>query len=103
MTASSRLLLTASVTAARVENDTSGNTRLLKRNNNVGRDDVAAALTLAAGETERRGQQKAGSTLSVGLVGVNPGINRKQWERARGKAKERDGWKCTVDGCGSMR
>ena len=34
---------------------------------------------------------------------MNPGINRKQWERARRKAKERDGWRCTVDGCGSMR
>ena len=32
---------------------------------------------------------------------MNPRINRKQWERARGKAKERDGWKCTK--CGSMR
>ena len=34
---------------------------------------------------------------------MNPGINRKRWDRARGKAKERDGWRCTVDGCGSMR
>ena len=65
---SSRLLIAASVAAARVENDTSGNTRLLKRNSNVGRDDVAAAWTLAAGETERRGSKRPG-TLSVGLVG----------------------------------
>ena len=49
----SRLLLTASIHAARVENDTSGNTRMLKRPNNVGRDDVAAAAVLAAGEIER--------------------------------------------------
>ena len=63
----SRLLLTASVTAARVENDTSGNTRLLKRNGNVGRDDVAAALVLAAGETERRANKKPGG-MTVGIV-----------------------------------
>ena len=63
----SRLLLTASVAASRVENDTSGNCRLLKQNNNVGRDDVAAALTLAAGETERRANKPAGG-MTVGLV-----------------------------------
>ena len=63
----SRLLLTASVAASRVENDSSGNTRLLKQNNNVGRDDVAAALTLAAGETERRGNKKPGG-MTVGIV-----------------------------------
>ena len=63
----SRLLLTASVAASRVENDTSGNCRLLKMNNNVGRDDVAAALTLAAGETERRGSKPKGG-MTVGIV-----------------------------------
>ena len=34
---------------------------------------------------------------------MNPGINAKQWRRVRVKALERDGWKCTVEGCGVMR
>ncbi len=46
----SRLLLTASLSAALVKNDDQGNTRLSKRGaNNEARDDVAAALTLSAG------------------------------------------------------
>ena len=49
----SRLLLTASLTAAQVETDGSGNTRMSKKNGNVGRDDVSAAAVLAAGEIER--------------------------------------------------
>ena len=32
---------------------------------------------------------------------MNPKINRKQWERVRLKAKERDSWACVK--CGSMR
>ena len=34
---------------------------------------------------------------------MNPAIKRKRWERVRVKVKERDGWACTVDGCGSRR
>ena len=50
----SRLLLATSLSRARVINDDSGNTRLLKRGtNNISRDDVAAALLLAAGAVER--------------------------------------------------
>ena len=50
----SRLLLTASLSAAMVENDTSGNVRLKKRGvNNEARDDVAAALILNAGAYQR--------------------------------------------------
>ena len=46
----SRGLLTASLSAAMVKNDDQGNTRLAKRGtNNTARDDVAAALVLAAG------------------------------------------------------
>ena len=45
----SRNLLTVSMAKARVENDTSGNVRMIKPFNNVARDDVAAALVLAAG------------------------------------------------------
>ena len=51
---SSRLLLTASLAAAMVRNDDAGNVRLVKRDvNNCSRDDVAAALTLAAGQHSR--------------------------------------------------
>ena len=64
----SRLLLTASLAAALVENDTSGNTRMVKRSNNVGRDDVAAALVLAAGESERMAS-KPPKTAHSSLVG----------------------------------
>ena len=47
---SSRPLLIASLAAAFVKNDDQGNTRLAKRNSDQkARDDVAAALTLAAG------------------------------------------------------
>ena len=46
----SRNLLMASLASAMVKNDDQGNVRLSKRGtNNEGRDDVAAALVLAAG------------------------------------------------------
>ena len=59
----SRHLLTASLAASMVSNDSSGNTRMVKRSpqNNVGRDDVAAALVLAAGALAR--EQGAGETV----------------------------------------
>ena len=52
----SRLLLQASLAQARVKNDEQGSYRLVKRDpkNNTGRDDVAAALVLAAGAADRR-------------------------------------------------
>ena len=51
----SRALLSASLAVAKVESDTSGNVRLTKRGtNNTARDDVAAALVLAAGRHTRR-------------------------------------------------
>ena len=51
----SRALLSASLAVAKVESDTSGNLRLTKRGtNNQARDDVAAALVLAAGRHSRR-------------------------------------------------
>ena len=51
----SRPLLTASLAAAMVRNDDQGSVRLSKRaaTNNTGRDDVAAALVLAAGALGR--------------------------------------------------
>ncbi len=49
----SRDLLAASLSVAVVKNDDAGNCRLLKRStNNTSRDDVACALTLAAGAAE---------------------------------------------------
>ena len=51
---SSRLILTASLGVATVKNDDAGNVRLVKHDvNNCSRDDVAAALTLAAGQHSR--------------------------------------------------
>ena len=60
-----RDLLAASLAAAKVESDTSGNQRLVKRStNNEGRDDVAVALSLAAGAHSRRRQPRAGVVRS---------------------------------------
>ena len=52
---SSRGLLAASLVAAKVKSDDQGSTRIVKADpaNNTGRDDVAAALTLAAGALSR--------------------------------------------------
>ena len=53
--AEARALLSASLAVAKVESDTSGNVRLTKRGtNNQARDDVAAALVLAAGRHTRQ-------------------------------------------------
>ncbi len=50
----SRPLVEASLAATMVEHDRAGNMRLLKKGfNNTGRDDVSAALCLAAGEAKR--------------------------------------------------
>ena len=50
----SRSILAASLAVAEVKNDDAGSTRLVKRDtNNTSRDDVAAALVLAAGLHER--------------------------------------------------
>ena len=65
---SSRPLLTASLAAAMVKNDDQGSTRLAKRGtNNTGRDDVAAALVLAAGALSRA--PKPRRPLRSALVG----------------------------------
>ncbi len=51
----SRALIGASLAVAAVKHDDGGNVRLVKRGtNNTARDDVAAALVLAAGEAARR-------------------------------------------------
>ena len=51
----SRMLIAASLAGAMVRNDDQGNVRLVKRDgtNNAARDDVAAALVLAAGTLKR--------------------------------------------------
>ena len=50
-----RLLLTAALAASRVESDSSGSLRLVKRStNNTGRDDAAVSLALACGAHTRR-------------------------------------------------
>ena len=63
--ATSRGLLTASLATSIVKNDEQGNTRLTKRDgkNGTSRDDVAAALVLAAGEHWRQGELSPGDFL----------------------------------------
>ena len=62
----SRGLLTASLAVAMVENDSSGNVRMIKRGtNNQARDDVAAALVLACGEVARRPKPSGGVYLGA--------------------------------------
>ena len=52
----SRPLLMASLAVSEVKNDDAGNMKMVKRgSNNTARDDVAAALVLAAGAFERAG------------------------------------------------
>ena len=64
----SRKLLVASLAVAEVKHDDAGNIRMVKRgSNNTARDDVAAALVLAAGAFERAGVGRA-SSLYHGAV-----------------------------------
>ena len=50
-----RLLLAESLSVSRVTSDDQGSVRLTKSKNNTARDDVSAALLLAAGAFERAG------------------------------------------------
>ena len=62
----SRMLTATSLSRARVQNDDAGNFRLVKRGtNNTARDDVAAALVLAAGAVERMPKRTGGIFLGV--------------------------------------
>ena len=64
----SKALLETSLAQAMVKSDDAGNTRLVKKgSNNQSRDDVAAALTLAAGALARK--PKAATVRSLGLAG----------------------------------
>ena len=64
----SQLILTASLPAATVENDTSGNSRLIKRTENVARDDVAQTLMLACGAWDRESRLPKQRIRSLGLA-----------------------------------
>ena len=62
-------LLRESLRVATVKSDDAGNVRLVKRGfNNTARDDVAAALTLAAGELDRRRQRPTPGPLRAVTV-----------------------------------
>lgn len=66
----SRNLLTASLAVAIVKNDDQGNVRLIKRDgHNKARDDVAAALVLAAGAFMRWKQTRPSRPLRFTLAG----------------------------------
>ena len=63
----SRALLATSLSQALVKSDDAGNTRLVKKGyNNTSRDDVAQALTLAAGALARK--PKSATVRSLGLA-----------------------------------
>ena len=65
-----RPLLIASLSVAAVKNDDAGSMRLVKMDghNNTARDDVAAALTLAAGSLARYLAKPRGRGAYLGLV-----------------------------------
>ena len=66
---SSKSMMAASLAAASVQNDDAGSCRLVKRGtNNTGRDDVAAAFTLAAGAYERSRERGASGGLRHVIV-----------------------------------
>ena len=68
--AASRAILEHSLSRATVKSDEQGSTRLVKLSNNEARDDVAAALLLAAGAWVRAGRTPPGPGLrSLGLAG----------------------------------
>ena len=61
----SRSLIAASLAVATVKNDDAGNSRLVKSSNNVSRDDVCAALLLAAGAYMRDSLRPAPTVTHV--------------------------------------
>ena len=69
-TVACRPLLIASLSVAAVKNDDAGSMRLVKMDghNNTARDDVAAALTLAAGSLGRYLAKPRGRGAYLGLV-----------------------------------
>ena len=66
---SSRALLKASLSVTMVENDDAGGTRMVKRGtNNKARDDVSAALILAAGAVARTKPRRKSAVVVCGKV-----------------------------------
>ena len=66
----SRTLLTASLRVAAIENDQSGNSRMIKKTNgNTSRDDVAYALHLCAGGWDREMNRPVREIQSLGFAG----------------------------------
>ena len=62
----SRALLQHSLSVSTVENDDAGNSRMVKKSkNNLARDDVAAALLLAAGALSRAAPVRVGKSWAV--------------------------------------
>ena len=65
----SRAILAASLSVALVKNDDQGSTRLVKRGtNNTARDDVAAALALAAGAYVRAENESKAGSLAYAVI-----------------------------------
>ena len=65
----SRAIIAASLSVALVKNDDQGSTRLVKRGtNNTARDDVAAALALAAGAYVRAENESKVSSLAYAVI-----------------------------------
>ena len=95
----SRGLVGASLAVATVKNDDGGNVRLIKRGtNNQARDDVAAALTLAAGEAARRLRRPlstpANPSGELMARRTRPADGTAAWFRLRRFVFDRDGWRC---------
>ena len=91
----------ASLSAALVRSDDAGSIRMVKDgSNNTGRDDVAAALTLAAGAWERSLAGPSPPAIPIPRAGGmswrdrDRPIDRRLWARSRRAAFERDGWRC---------
>ena len=73
----SALLISASLASAMVKNDDQGSVRLVKRGtNNTGRDDVAAALTLAAGAFARSHGEDCPPGMAVSWAGGMSGRSK---------------------------
>ena len=64
----SRDLVAAGLSVAQVKSDDQGNTRLVKSNQNVSRDDVPAAMLLAAGAYDRALSKPKRGTMFKGAV-----------------------------------
>ena len=100
MAEDSRALLAASLSVALVKNDDQGNTRLAKRgSNNTARDDVAAALVLAAGHSREKAHHESHASDTPHLSKRSGRRLPKGWPALRRLALDRDGWRCRSVEC----